>query len=150
MSTTTADPAPVRRHKRDVRWKIVAPVVISAISVLAIGVVLILAVATGSLVFKQVTVVSCAWASCYFAAAGPAVLCHTFCSRAGDWRRKGVWSPVRSSGPRHFTERVTARTHRTMPRLARPLIALNQRLSRWEHTPMGWQRSSLEQERTSL
>lgn len=146
MSTTTADPAPVRRHKRDVRWKIVAPVVISAIIVLAIGVVLIVAVAADSLVFKQVTVVSLCL-GIPFILVPLALLCVVpyllvAVLAIGVGKAYGVTRPVIRSA-RHFTERVTARTHRTMPRLARPLIALNQRLSRWEHTLMGWQRSSL-------
>ena len=146
MSITTANPNPVKRHQRDVRWKIVAPVIAAAVIVIAIGVLFIVGVATDTLVFKQVTVVSLCLGIPFILlplvllCVVPYLLAAVLAIGAG--KAYGFTRPVIRSA-RRFTERVAARANRTMPRLARPLIGLNTRLSRWEHTLMGWQRSSL-------
>lgn len=147
MSTTTGQTDPVKKHRRDVRWKIVAPIVIVGLLVIAMGVVFIVEVATDALVFEQVSVVAGILAIPFILlplmllCVVPYLLTAVLAIGAGK-----VYARTRPTirSTRHFTERVTARTHQTMPRLARPLVGLNARLSRWEHTLVGWQRSSLE------
>ena len=58
MSTTTGQTDPVKKHRRDVRWKIVAPIVVVGLLVIAMGIVFIVEVATDALVFEQVSVVA--------------------------------------------------------------------------------------------
>ncbi len=146
MSTTTVQPNPVKKHRRDVRWKIVAPITLAALVIIAIGVVFIVGVATDALVFEQVTVVSVCLATPFILL--PLVLLCVVPYLIAAVLAIGVGQGYARTRPvirsaRRFTERVTARTHQTMPRLARPLISLNTRLARWENTLVGWQRSSL-------
>lgn len=147
MSTTTVHPNPVRKHRRDVRWKIVAPIVVAGLLVVAIGVVFIVGVATDGLVFEQVSVVSGLLAIPFLLL--PLVLLCVVPYLIAAALAIGVGKVYARTRPvirstRRFTERVTVRTDQTMPRLARPLASLNTRLSRWEHTLVGWQRSSVE------
>jgi len=147
MSTTTGARTPIQKHRRDVRWKVVAPVVAASAALVLGAALLIVGVATDSLVFEQVSVIMGILGTAfvllplvllcvlpYLVAAALAIGVGQLYARAR--------SPIRAT--RRFTERVADRTHRTLPRLAHPLIALNARLARWEHTLLGWQRSALE------
>lgn len=147
MTTTTVQPDPVEKHRREVRWKIVAPIVVAALLVIVLGAVFIVEVAANALVFEQVSVVTGILATPFILL--PLVLLCVVPYLIAAVLAIGVGKVYARTRPairstRRFTERVTARTHQTMPRLARPLVSLNTRLSRWEHTLVGWQRSSLE------
>ncbi|HMM27422.1 MAG: hypothetical protein AAGU78_12935 [Chloroflexota bacterium] len=147
MSTTTDARTPIHKHRRDVRWKIVAPVV-AAGAALVIGPLLLIAgVATDALVFEQVSVIMGILGTAFvllplvLLCVLPYVLAAALAIGAGQLYARAR-APIRAA--RRFTERVAARAHRTLPRLARPLIGFNARLARWEYTLLGWQRSALE------
>lgn len=147
MSTTTDARTPIQKHRRDVRWKVVAPVA-AASAVLVIGAaLLIVGVATDALVVEQVSAIMGILGTAFvllplvLLCVLPYLVVAALAISVGQLYAR-VRSPIR--GARRFTERVADRTHRTLPRLARPLIGLNARLARWEHTLLGWQRSALE------
>lgn len=140
MSQTARKTDPVAGHRRAVRLKIVGPVVLAALALVGVCGALILAVIGGALESKQITVVMGIVATAflalpmailclvpYFALAALAAL-----SGRGHARARG---PLRSA--RRTTERLSRTTAAVAPRLARPLIAVNVRLTRWERTLRG-------------
>jgi len=147
MSRSVTGRNPVEKHRRDVRWKIVAPVVASVIGLVAVGVLLIVGVATGALVFEQVSVIMGILATAFIAlplaliCIVPYLALGALAVGAGKLYAR-TRTPLRAA--RRFTERVSSRTQRTLPRLARPVIAFSTRLARWEHTLLGWQRTALQ------
>jgi len=147
MSRSATGQSPVEKHRRDVRWKIVAPVVMSGVGLVAVGVLLMVGVAAGALVFEQVSVIMGILATA-FIALPLALICIVpylaFGALAVGTGKLYARARTPLRAARRFTERVSTRTQRTLPRLARPVIALNTRLARWEHTLLGWQQTALQ------
>lgn len=137
---------PVRKHRREVLLQIVTPVFLPLAGMILLCVVLAVAVATGALVGKQITVVMGIVATA-FITLPLAILCLVpyFLLAAGAALSGRAYArattPLRSA--RRLTEQVALKTDEVMPRLARPLIGLNTRLTRWEHRLRGWQQSAL-------
>jgi len=133
VSSNTANP--VKNHRRDVWLKIVGPVALAGIGLIVFGVVLIVAVASGEMVNKQVTTIMGILAT-VFIILPLAILCLLpyavlALSAVGAGKLYAhAKTPLRFS--RRITEQVAEQTERHVPRLARPLIAINVRLSRWE------------------
>lgn len=137
---------PVRKHRREVLFQIVTPVFLPLAGLILLCVVLAVAVGTGALVGRQITVVMGIVATAfitlplailclvpYFLLAAAATLSGRAHARAT--------TPLRSA--RRLTEQVALKTDEVMPRLARPLIGLNTRLTRWEHRLRGWQQPAM-------
>ncbi|HVO69290.1 MAG TPA: hypothetical protein VMT24_04545 [Aggregatilineaceae bacterium] len=141
---------PVQKHRREVLLRIVAPVVLPFAGLILLCVVLALAVATGALVGKQITVVMSLVAT-VFIALPMTILCLVpyFLLAVSAHLSGRVYArartPLRSA--RRLTEQVAHTTERDVPKLARPLIGLNTRLTRWEHALRGWQQSAMPAEK---
>jgi hypothetical protein len=132
---------PVRKHKRDVWLKIIAPIVLPLAGLIALCVVLAVAVARDALVGKQITVVMSILATCFLAL--PAVLLcavpYALFAALAVLSGKGyaqVRRPLRLT--RHTTEQIAVKADEYAPRVARPFVALNVRLTRWEHILSSW------------
>jgi ABC-type dipeptide/oligopeptide/nickel transport system permease subunit len=136
---STADP--VRKHRREVRNRIILPVALAFVALIALNVVLIAAVASGAMVSKQITTVMSVVAT-VFIALPMMLLClipvaALVLSAWGVGRIHGT-----ARGPlgtvRRLTGQVAVKTNEFAPRLARPTTAVNIRLTRWEYTLRGW------------
>jgi hypothetical protein len=144
---SAADPVarnanPVRKHRREVWLRIVAPVVLPFAGLIALCAVLIVAVATDKLAGKQITVLmsilatACIMLPMMILCLVPyALLALSACGTGRVYAHAS--GPLRSM--RHLTGQIAAKTARHVPRLARPFIGLNVRITRWEHTLRGWQ-----------
>lgn len=126
---------PVRRHRRAVRWRIVAPVALSGLVLVLLCAALIVAVAAGELSDTQITTVMGIVATAFIAlplailCLVPYALMAALAVLAGKIYAQAR-TPLRSA--RRQTERLATTTNRVAPKLARPLIALNVRVARWE------------------
>jgi hypothetical protein len=137
---------PVQKHRRQVLLRIVAPVALPFAGLVLLCVLLAVAVATGALVGKQITVVM-SLVAMVFIALPMTILCLVpYFLLAVSAHLSGrayarARTPLRSA--RRLTEQMALTTDRHAPRFARPLIGLNIRLTRWEHTLRGWQQSAM-------
>lgn len=141
MSIDSDQINPVRKHKRDVRLRILAPVILPALLLVALCVVLVVSVAADGLSFRQVTVaMGMLFAS--FLALPLIILCLVpyllfAASAAGLGLLTGkARKPIRAA--RQLTGTVATKTHQVAPRVARPLLGLNVRMARWEGILNAW------------
>jgi hypothetical protein len=141
MGASSKTVNPVRKHKRDVWLKIIAPIVLPLAGLIALCVVLAVAVARDALVDKQITIVMSILATCFLAL--PAVLLcavpYALLAALAVLSGKGyaqVQRPLRFT--RRTTEKIAVKTDEYAPRVARPFVALNVRLTRWEHMLSSW------------
>jgi len=140
MSAVPPSNIPVRKHTRDVRWRIVAPVAGLGFVLVALCVALAIGVATGNLERSHVTVVMGLLATAFISlplvilCLVPYLLLAALAQLAGQGHAQAR-GPLRRV--RHLTEQVAVATDKHAPRLARPLIGLNVRLTRWEHAVRG-------------
>jgi hypothetical protein len=139
MSSKVADP--IRQHRRDVWLKIVVPVILPALMLIGVVVILGISAMTGSVESRQVNVVMSAVATCFLAL--PAVILCLIPSGlligAALLVGKGyeyAQTPIRYA--RRITDQVAAQTNHYAPRVARPFLALNVRLTQWETTLSTW------------
>ncbi len=150
MSTSSFKGDPVRKHKRDVWLKIVAPIVLPFIALVVLCIVLVASVAGGTLESKQITIVMSILATA-FITLPLAILCLVpyallaVLAHASGRGYAHVRTPLRLI--RDLTGGVAATTHAVAPKLARPLIAVNVRLARWEATLLGPRKPVLPVER---
>jgi hypothetical protein len=141
MGASSKTVNPVRKHKRDVWLKIIAPIVLPLAGLIALCVVLAVAVARDALVDKQVTIVMSILATCFLAlpavllCAVPYALFAALAVLAGKGYAQAR-TPLRSV--RRTTEKVAVKTDEYAPRVARPFLALNVRLTRWEQMVSSW------------
>ncbi len=140
MGTRLSAKNPIRKHKREVRWRIIAPVVLGAAGLVALCVALAVAVAVGNLESKQISVVMGIVAT-LFISLPLVVLClvpYALLAALAQLTGQGY---AHARGPlrrvRSLSEQVAVTTDKHVPRLARPLIGLNVRLARWEHVVRG-------------
>ena len=135
---------PVRAHRRAVWLKIIAPMVLPLIGLLALCIALIVGVASGALESARVTVLMGVLATA-FIALPMAILCIVPYFLLAALAYLGGWSYRRTGVPVRFARRLSARvaltTERMAPRVAQPLISLNTSLARWESTLCHWQRT---------
>ncbi len=143
MTHQTRTPAEsVKKHRRDVRWKIVLPVALPALLLIAFGVLLIVLAATGDLSRTQIGIMMGVLAT-PFVALPLVILCvipyALFGALAVAMGR--VYAGAR--GPlyrvRDITHRMAQKTDELAPTVAQPTIALNTRVTRWEHVLRGLQ-----------
>jgi hypothetical protein len=152
MSTSRTTSNPVRRHRRDIWLRIVAPVVVPALLLVALCIVLLIAVARDELVSTQISVVMGIVATA-FIALPLAILCVIpyailAVTAVGAGRLYGVVTgPLQAV--RRMTGKAARQTDRFAPKIARPFIGLNTRITRWEHTIRGWQGKDASDERPS-
>ena len=141
MGASSKTVNPVRKHKRDVWLKIVAPVVLPLAGLIALCVVLAVAVARDALVDKQITIVMSILATCFLAlpavllCAVPYALFAALAVLAGKGYAQAQ-TPLRFA--RRTTEKIAVKTDEYAPRVARPFLALNVRLTRWEQMLSSW------------
>jgi hypothetical protein len=142
MSSSSSAVDPVRKHRREVWLKIVAPVALPFVGLVVLCVLLVIGVAADALVHKQITVVMGVVATA-FIAFPLSILCLIpylvlALGAAGSGRLHAkARQPLRAV--RGFSSRVAQTTDRLAPRIARPFIGLNTRLTRWEQVVQSWQ-----------
>ncbi|GEM_PF-675440 len=133
---------PVRAHRRAVKLKIIAPMVLPLIGLVALCVALVVGVASGALESKQVTVLMGVVATA-FIALPMAVLCIVPYFLLAALAYLSGWSYRRTGAPMRFARRLSAQlattTEQLAPHVAQPLIRLNTSLVRWESTLRHWQ-----------
>ena len=139
MASNTANP--VQKHKRDVWLKIVAPILVPVIGLVALCVGLVIAAATDAIEPVQITIIMSV-VSTLCLAIPISLLCLVGCAAmiaiayAGGWGYTHIKTPVRAI--RRLTHTITERTHRLAPKIARPTVALNTRFTRLEHSIRNW------------
>jgi len=139
--------APTRKHRREFWLRIVAPVAIPALALLILAVVLLISVAAGGLVAKQITVVMSILASAFILlplvllCVVPYALLAVAAAGTGLAYSKAQ-VPLRFV--RRITERIAIKTQELAPRMAQPLIGVNARLARLEYAARGWLKSDPE------
>jgi hypothetical protein len=137
---------PVQKHRREVLLRIVAPVVLPFAGLILLCVVLAVAVATGALAGKQITIVMGLVAT-VFIVLPMTILCLVpyfllvVSAHLSGRAYARARTPLRSA--RRLTEQIALTTEQQAPKLARPLMGLNIRLTSWEHTLRGWQQSAM-------
>lgn len=142
-STASHRTDPVRKHRRDVLLRIVFPVALAFLALVVMCVVLAVAVATGSLESTQITVVMGLLAT-LFVLIPMTLLClvpYFLLAMAAVASGRGyahAQTPLRFS--RRLTGQIALKTDQLAPKLARPLLALNVRVTRWEHMLSDWLR----------
>lgn len=142
MSASHTTSNPVRRHRRDIWLRIVAPVAIAALLLVAFCVILVVAVASDELVSAQVSVVMGIVATAFIAlplvilCVVPYAVLAVMAVGAGRLYRLST-GPLQTM--RRMTEEAAHQTDRFAPKVAQPFVGLNTRIARWEYTIRGWQ-----------
>jgi hypothetical protein len=146
MGIVSSTSESARKHRREVWLKIVAPIVMPFLGLIVLSILLAIAVGTGSLVGKQITTIMGILAT-VFILIPMAVLCLLpYLLLAASAVGVGALH-ANAKTPLQFVHRLTgkiaAQTKHHGPRLARPLVGLNVRLTRWEYIMRGWLRPAL-------
>lgn len=150
MSASSKTGNPVRKHKRDIWLKIFLPVALVFVVLVIVCVVLAVAVAADAVVSDQITLVMSCVAT-LFLALPMVVLClvpYFLLVMSAYLAGKGyahAQTPLRAV--RDLTGKVASKTNQHVPKLAKPLVALNVRITRWEHTLRSWQQKDTDHER---
>jgi len=141
MSTTPRSANPIQKHRREVWLRIITPILLPFVALIILCIVLIIGVATGSLVSKQITVLMGCLGTLFVLI--PLVLVCLLPYAALAITAAGVGrvyanfqTPLRFV--RRLTERMAGKTHELAPKVAQPLIGLNTRMTRLEHMVRGW------------
>ena len=121
MSASHTTSNPVRRHRRDIWLRIVAPVAIAALLLVAFCVIPVVAVASDELVSAQVSVVMGIVATAFIAPAGDPVR-STVCGSGRDGGGSRTALPARPplQTMRRMTEKAAHQTDRFAPKVAQP------------------------------
>ena len=141
MNTVSGKTNPVLAHKRDVRWRIVTPVIAGSGVLLLVLIGLIYGVASGGMAFKQVTV-AMGMVFTAFIALPLVILClipymlFAVAAVGVGMAHQGAQRPIRAL--RGFTGTMSEKTGQFVPKLARPLLEINVRLMRWERVVSAW------------
>ena len=141
MGASSKTVNPVRKHKRDVWLKIIAPIMLPLVGLIVLCVILAVAVARDALVGKQITVVMSILATCFLALPAvllcgvPYALFAVLAALSGRGYAQ-VRGPLRFA--RRTTEQIAVKTDEYAPHVARPFVALNVRFTRWEHMLSSW------------
>jgi hypothetical protein len=135
-----------RKHRREVWLKIVAPIVVPFVGLVVLSVLLAVAVGTGSLVSKQITTIMgimgtmCILVPMVVLCLLPYLLMAASAVGVG-LLHANVKTPLQSV--HSLTGKIAAQTNHHVPWLARPLVSVNVRLTRWEYILRGWLRPAL-------
>lgn len=134
---------PIRKHRRDVWLRIVAPVAIPALAIVVVAVILIVAVAGGGMVGKQLTVAMSILASAFILLPMVLLCIVPYALFAVGAVGAGMaYSKVQV--PLRFVRRITAqiaqKTRSIAPRTVQPLVAINTQIARLESMARGWQK----------
>jgi hypothetical protein len=128
-----------------VRWKIVLPVALPALLLVAFGIVLIVLAATGDLVRAQISIIMGVLAT-PFIALPLVIFCVIPYALFGALAALTGRLYANARGPiyrvRDITFRMAQKTDQLAPKVAQPTIALNTRVTRWEHMLRGFQEPS--------
>ncbi len=142
MSSTASENAPIRAHRRAVWIKIIAPVAVPFLVLIALCVTLAVGTAAGQIEARQITIIMGILATAFIAlplvilCVVPYIMLALLASLSGLGYAHAK-KPIRFL--RHASERVAETTARTAPRVVRPLVSMNVRITRWEETIRGWQ-----------
>ncbi|MBN2306293.1 MAG: hypothetical protein JXQ72_17555 [Anaerolineae bacterium] len=136
MSTPSnlTNPAPVRKHRRDVRYRIILPVALPALGLVLLCIGLLVAAADG-MDSQRITVVMGVVATLFISfplvllCVLPYLLLAVTAYGAGKMHASAT-GPLRAI--RRVTERVALKTDEVAPRLARPFGNLSTRVAKWE------------------
>lgn len=143
LSDTSAS---ARKHRREVWLKIVAPVVLPFVGLIVLSIILAIAVGTGSLVSKQITTIMGILATVFILIPMVVLCLIPYVIVAMSAVGVGLVH-ANAKTPLQFVHRLTGKiaeqSHRQLPRLARPLVGINVRLTRWEYLVRGWRRPAL-------
>lgn len=126
---------PEQKHRRVVRYRIVAPVILAALALAGFAIVLIVATASGSLESKQISVIMGVLLTVFILIPVsllcliPYVLLVFSVVGVGQLYSKGA-QPLRAV--RRLSTRITQQTDSLAPRIAAPFAAFNVRAARWE------------------
>jgi hypothetical protein len=137
MSTPTPSTQPIKKHRRAVRLRIIAPVALPAFGLMALCIVLLVAAATDAIVEQRITTLMSMLAT-LFIALPTALLCAVMylilamTAVGAGWAYSHTRGPLRSA--RGLTERIAAKTEQLAPRVAQPFANMTVRLTRWEQT----------------
>ncbi|NLX08699.1 MAG: hypothetical protein GXY36_03505 [Chloroflexi bacterium] len=146
MNTSPKATDPIRKHRREVWLRIIAPVALPALGLIILAVVLMVAFATDALVGQQIMAISGILAIPFvllpmvLLCVVPYLLAAVIAAGAGRLYANGQ-KPLRFT--RRLTARIAAQTTQYAPKVARPFISLNSRITRWEYTIRGWQQAAL-------
>lgn len=142
MSSQTSERAPIRAHRRAVWVKIIAPVLVPFLALIALCVALGVGVATGQIESRQINVIMGILATVFIAlpliilCVVPYIVLALLASLSG-------LGYAHAKKPIRFVRRVSGRvaetTERTAPRVVQPLVSMNVRITRWEETIRSWQ-----------
>lgn len=137
----SASPNPIRKHNRDVWLKIVFPVMVPILALIALCAALIVGIATDAIERQQISIIMGITSTlcltiplALLCAVG--VLLTVGIAYGGSLGYRHVSTPVRAV--RRLTERVKNTTQTVAPKIAQPTTALNARITRLEHTLRGW------------
>ncbi len=145
MQTSPSRVNPVRAHRRDVWLKIIFPVALPMLLVIALCVVLAVGVATGKLERDQITIVMNVVATA-FIALPMMLLClipYVTLALLAWLSGKGyahARTPLRVA--RRLTGQIAVKTDQFAPRITAPLVRLNVWVTRMEHIVRGWQQTA--------
>ncbi len=142
----------VKKHQREVFWKIAVPVLLPALALVILCIAAAVGFGTGAVDDGQISVVMSIVAT-LFIALPLAILCMIpylvlvvivyFSGQAYAKARTPLRATHRLSG------KIATKTSDYAPKFAQPLIALNTRVTRWEHTLRRWQQPALPAEKES-
>jgi hypothetical protein len=146
MSASPNATDPVRKHQRELWLRIIAPVAVPLVGLVLLCVVLAISVLTGALVGKQVTTLMGIVATVFIVfPLTLACLVPYFVLVLSAYGAGRVYAhsrkPLRFS--RRLTEQIATKTNQVAPKVARPLIGLNTRTTRWEHALREWVKPTL-------
>ncbi|MCD4686421.1 MAG: hypothetical protein K8S97_10845 [Anaerolineae bacterium] len=145
MSTTASSANPVRAHRRAVFFKIILPVALPFVALIALCIALAVGVATGSLDSAQITTIM-SLVFTLFIALPMVLLCIVpvvlmiVIAYFGGWTYAHTQTPIRFA--RRLSEQIAVATNKFAPRVVRPLVGLNVQMTRLENTVRNMQRPS--------
>lgn len=133
---------PIEKHRRDVRLRVIAPVAIPALALIVLAIALLVSVASGGLVAKQITVAMSILASAFILLPMVLLCVVPYALLAAGAAGMGL-AYSKAQVPLRFVRRITAqitvKTKQLAPRVAQPVIGMNTRLARLESMARGWQ-----------
>jgi hypothetical protein len=146
MNLPGSTPNPVRKHRREVWTRIYAPVALPFAGIVLLCIILLIAVAAGSMISTQITVLMSIVATA-FIAFPMAILCllpyvlFVLIAYGAGRAYAHARTPLRFV--RRLTGQIADKTEQVAPKVSQPLIGLNVRLTRWENMLRGWQQPTL-------
>lgn len=140
MQTPARRVDPVRQHRRAVLYKIILPVILVCVLLLAFAIILVAGTAAGSLESKQVSIIMGVLLTA-FIMVPTVLLCLIPCALLIAAAYGTGWVYAQGKQPlrtvRQLTTRIMHKTDELAPKASAPFVALNVRATRWEHLLRG-------------